>query len=127
MDFLSAIIGAFLGSAGTVIAAIVATRSAKTKTASPIVQLSEDVLRQAKELTPLKRQLLLALRKYEEGRRIEPVGDRNAQRLAGYSILTAEKLTTRIDMDSGITVVTLTNRGWKVAAAIDALEEGVER
>ena len=126
MDFLSVVIGALIGAAGTVVAAIIVTKSARTKTAAPIVQLPHDVLRQAREMGGLKRQLLLALRKYDSGKRIEPGGDRNTQQLAVYRVLAAETLANMVDTDSGVTVVTLTNRGWKVATAIDALETETE-
>jgi hypothetical protein len=81
----------------------------------------DDVLRQARELSPLKRQLLLSLRKYDKGKRIEPGGDRDSQQLAGYSILAVEGLADNRGADGDATIVTLTDRGWKVAAAVDSL------
>ena len=121
MDFLSAIIGAFIGAAGAVLAALIGRKSTETQASKPVVQLSSDLIRQATELSDPKRQLLLSLRKYDEGKRIEPVGDTEQRKLAGYSFLSTEKLLNKIETDSGSVIVTLTNRGWKVAATIDAI------
>jgi len=126
-DFLSGILGALIGAAGAVVAALIAKRSGRHDNIAPIVKLPDDVLRQAEGLPDLKRQLLLSVRKYDCGKRIEDKGDRNAQQRAGYSFLALERLVHLVDTDSGATVVTLTKRGWQVAAAIDALTQEPRR
>ena len=122
MELLSVIFGALIGAIGAVVAAIIASKTAKAKISQEIVKLPDDVLEQAKGLKGLKAERLLSLRKYDKGKRIEPIEDKSIQQLSVYSVLAVEKLVNKIDTDSGASIITLTNRGWKVASALDALD-----
>jgi hypothetical protein len=116
MDFLSTLLGALIGATGAVLAAYI-TIKPKPKP----IDFPEEIIHLARNTTGLRRSLLLSVRKYDKGKKIEPDGDRNTSQIAGYSILELNNLVNVIKTDSGAVIVTLTDLGWKVSTAIDSL------